>query len=321
MGRTRDSLKHQMRTAALDGIQGNDTRKAYRRACDAFSVWAKDQGIRDREEVTADVIQRYEEYLEQRPERYTPATIHAKLAAPCKAAGVSMQEIRKPKRTAGQIKRGRSETKTGRGERETADPRYRRLVELQRCTGIRRAELARLEGRDLIREGKQLYIMVRSGKGGKTQKQWILPEDRETVARIFEGVEETERVFSPEEMENHINLHGMRAQHAKKCYSYYVARVTGSVSAQTALRSVLLRRWESGHEELKERDRGRYSASRARFIADMDDRPYLLRGENRQKAEELGLPVEYCRLALMAVSVFHLSHWRLDVTTTNYLIQ
>lgn len=242
MGRTRDSLKHQMRTAALDGIQGNDTRKAYRRACDAFSVWAKDQGIRDREEVTADVIQRYEAYLEGRPERYTPATIHAKLAPVCKVAGISMKEIRKPKRTAGQIKRGRSETKTGRGEREAADPRYRRLVELQRCTGIRRAELARLEGRDLIRENGQLYVMVRSGKGGKDQKQWILPEDLETVARIFDGVGENERVFSPEEMSNHINLHSMRAQHAQQCYFYYVGLITRSESAQEALRGVLLRR-------------------------------------------------------------------------------
>lgn len=33
-----------------------------------------------------------------------------------------------------------------------------------------------------------------------------------------------------------------------------------------------------------------------------------------------GLLTEYNRLALMAVSVFHLSHWRLDVTVSNYLL-
>ena len=48
--------------------------------------------------------------------------------------------------------------------------------------------------------------------------------------------------------------------------------------------------------------------------------PYKLRGENRQKAIEQGKETEYNRLALMMVSVFHLSHWRLDVTVTNYLI-
>ena len=62
-------------------------------------------------------------------------------------------------------------------------------------------------------------------------------------------------------------------------------------------------------------------AQRERFVEDMDDRPYKLRGENLRKARALGLPEEYNRLALMCVSVLHLSHWRLDVTTTNYLVQ
>ena len=38
------------------------------------------------------------------------------------------------------------------------------------------------------------------------------------------------------------------------------------------------------------------------------------------KAEKNGLPVVYDRLAVMAVSVFHLSHWRCDVTVDNYLL-
>ncbi len=43
-------------------------------------------------------------------------------------------------------------------------------------------------------------------------------------------------------------------------------------------------------------------------------------GENKKLAIQKGLPTEYNRLALMAVSVFHLSHWRLDVTVSNYLL-
>ena len=68
-------------------------------------------------------------------------------------------------------------------------------------------------------------------------------------------------------------------------------------------------------------ERHRPGASRQRFIADItNEQPYKLRGENRQKAIELGKKTEYNRLALMMVSVLHLSHWRLDVTVTNYLI-
>lgn len=156
MGRAKDSLKHQIRTAALTGITDSDSLRAYKRACDAFSVWGKEQGIRNLQEVSQDVIQRYADYLASRPEEYTAA---------------------------------------------------------------------------------------------------------------------------------------------------------------------LLRRWDNGHMEMRKRDTGRYRAARRAFCEAMTDSPYLLRGENREKAIRLGLPTEYNRLALMAVSVFHLSHWRLDVTVTNYLIQ
>ena len=45
-----------------------------------------------------------------------------------------------------------------------------------------------------------------------------------------------------------------------------------------------------------------------------------LRGHNRKLAQQHGLPVWYDRLALLAVSIFHLSHWRHDVTVANYLL-
>ena len=58
-----------------------------------------------------------------------------------------------------------------------------------------------------------------------------------------------------------------------------------------------------------------------RFLRDItNDAPYVLRGKNREKAVSLGKPVTYNRLAMMMVSVFHLSHWRLDVTSVNYLV-
>ena len=321
MSRNKDSLKHQLRTAALSNITDNDSKRAYRRAVDAFSVWAKGQGIKDLSAVSADVIQRYEEYLEGRPEQYTAATIHAKLAPVCKAVGVNMAEIRKPKRTAGRIKRGRSDAK--RGAHEATLPKYARLVMLQKCLGIRRAELSRLTGDCLIRDDRgRMYIKVVGGKGGKSQNQFVLPKDRETVAEIFAGIAPEQRVFTDEEMKNHINLHRLRAEHAKECYQYYVqALEKHPETAHKALRASLLRRWENGHAEMKERAPEAYSKARKRFIEDMDDRPYMLRGENRKKAEQLGLPTTYNRLALMAVSVYHLSHWRLDVTSVNYLVQ
>ena len=57
-----------------------------------------------------------------------------------------------------------------------------------------------------------------------------------------------------------------------------------------------------------------------RWRQDQVEGEYKLRGETKRLAELHGLPVSYDRLAVMAVSIYHLAHWRLDVTVDNYLI-
>ena len=150
--------------------------------------------------------------------------------------------------------------------------------------------------------------------------QYILPDDVDTVRAIFADVTADQRVFSAEEMNNKINLHGLRAQHAQDCYYYYVEMFAQDPVSKERLREKLLRRWDEGHEKLKNSNYKKWESHRKKFVEDMDDRPYLLRGENLRKAQALGLPDTYNRLALMCVSVLHLSHWRLDVTVINYIV-
>ena len=326
MGRKSESLQHALLGRAMKEKENNNTETLYKKRIKIFVKWAKEQGCKRPEDITKDVVQAYEQVLETAPEGYAPATIHTYLSPVCAAAGVSMREIRKPKRTAGAITRGRDRAADGTrldrnpdGKRQEGQQKYARVVALQRVTGIRRAELGKLKGSDLIRKGNSWYVRVRRGKGGKEQLQFILPKDVETVRQIFEGVGPEDNVFSKEEMSNKINLHGLRAKHSKDCYGYYTGLLERQPEYADKLRAILLRRWDDGHEKLKEAD-PRWKAQRERFVRDMDDRPYKLRGENLRKARALGLPEEYNRLALMCVSVLHLSHWRLDVTTTNYLI-
>ena len=192
---------------------------------------------------------------------------------------------------------------------EAASGKYDRLLTLQRAAGIRRAELARLTGQDLVTdESGYTCVLVRRGKGGKSQLQRILPGDLDTVRPYFDG--SPDRIFTPAEMRNHIDLHGIRAEHARQCYAYYAAM---SGSDRQKLRQELAERYISAHPEP---DRV------ARFLRqiDRDNGLYRLRGASRDLAQAQGLPVEYDRLALLAVSVFHLSHWRLDVTVTNYML-
>lgn len=322
MSRNRDSLKHQLRVAAEYGkIRNTNTKHLYTRSFEKFAAWAKTRGIRDASAVTAEVIQNFEKSLEADPRAYSPATIHGYLAPLCKAAGVPMDAIRKPKRTAGRIRRSRRETANQQGKREAEKEENRRLIEFQKAVGIRRSELARLRGRDLIREGNQLYIYVERGKGGKRQKQWILPADRATVIKTFSDVGPEDPVFSRAEMANKIDLHALRADHARRCYEYYIEMLNRSPRGSERLRQALLTRFDTEHSRMRESDPESYARKRKKFIDDMRSAPYLLRGENKEKAEEAGQPIEYSRLALMAVSVFHLSHWRVDVTVTNYLIK
>lgn len=71
------------------------------------------------------------------------------------------------------------------------------------------------------------------------------------------------------------------------------------------------------HDPDHELDQAAYN----RFWLDMTRNQgiYQMRGDARKLAEELERPAIYDRVALMVVSVYHLAHWRLDVTVCNYL--
>ncbi len=93
--------------------------------------------------------------------------------------------------------------------------KYNRLVTFQKAVGIRRAELARLTATDLTTdESGYLCVYVAKGKGGKRQLQRLLPEDEGTVIEIFQNADPEQKLFSKEEMQNKIDLHGLRREHA-----------------------------------------------------------------------------------------------------------
>lgn len=313
MGRYR-SIQSTLIEAALKGITDNQTVTAYKKDSKLFAVYCKKQGVKRPDQLEGrekELLQSYEKELEAAG--YSPATIHRRLAAPCKGIGVNMSEIEKPKRTSGKITRSRNEKANRQGKKEATEERYSRLVTFQKAVGIRRAELSRLSATDLTTdESGYLCVYVAKGKGGKRQLQRLLPEDEETVIEIFQNADPKQKLFSKEEMQNKIDLHGLRREHAQKAYKYYADRLKNEPGYKYQLRKELAARYREFH---------RSGDSNKRFLHDiMNEEPYKLRGENRQKAIEQGKETEYNRLALMMVSVFHLSHWRFDVTVTNYLI-
>ena len=141
-------------------------------------------------------------------------------------------------------------------------------------------------------------------KGGKIQYQRILPSDIALVRSYFEEKDTDEYLFAQEEMENKIDLHHLRACQAKRAYLYYLNAIR-----DPAFKAQLIRELEV-----------RFASNGRELNHDQIDGIYYLRGLNRKFAQEHNLPTAYNRLALMAVSVFHLSHWRLDVTVCNYIL-
>lgn len=319
-----DSLSYTMTKNALSeksrdpahSISDRDTKRTYKAAIKRFCSWTKANGY------TRDaVLDNPQSYLQQfadslKARGLSAATIHTYLAPCCKGLNTPMQHISKPERAIGAITRSRG-GKNPRGRKDAEKPEYARLVAFQEAVGLRRAELEKLRGEDLQKRDGQLYIVARQGKGGKEQWQKILPRDAGIVAETFKGIGKDERVFSVDEMKNRIDLHGMRAAHARECYDYYATRIKQEPDYKSQLQEDLKAYFREHHDPDRELDQTAYN----RFCLDMTRNQgiYQMRGEAKKLAEANDRPTTYDRVALMAVSTLHLAHWRLDVTITNYL--
>ena len=313
-----DTLKHAMIKTIGSSTDYQQTFRQYRRDIEKFAKWAKEaHKIRLADQVTdpASRIMEYSEHLQG--QGLSANTVHRYLAPVCKGLNIPMDQIKKPKRAAETVTKTRNPLKNKRGQKDMKREENARIVSAARAIGIRKEELYALRGRDLTRD-EQGYICVHvaKGKGGKEQYQRILEKDAGTVREIFKGVPENGRVFSPHEIKSSakIPIHRLRAEHAREAYEYYV-RICADQAGREQIRRELLRTFQEHHPEGKKQRR------QERFLELMDKSGgvYRLRGENREIFEREGRPAEYDRVALMAVSVWHLAHWRLDVTARHYM--
>lgn len=314
------TLKYDMKVTALEGVTNDQTVKQYKARISDFSVWAKsEQGIRCSYEVMDPVslIKKYCEYLLEKD--FTPATVHTYLAPVCKGLNVNMDQIdNKPKRSAGKIIKTRNPDKNIRGQMEAINPRNNRVIAAQKCIGIRKSELMKLRGSALTTDvNGELCVKVISGKGGKDQMQVILPKDRSFITQLFKDLGPDDRVFTKDEKNGtaHVSLHSLRAEHAREAYGYY-EQIARTPQGREELKEKLINTFQAYHGKRN------IDKSLRNFQEDMvtNRGKYVLRGENRERAVAEGRPLEYDRVALLCVSVWHLSHWRCDVTVKNYML-
>ena len=255
-------------------------------------------------------VQDYADHLVQKG--LTASTIHTYLASVCLYLNVPLADMQKPTRHTSEYTRGRSfNQRTERKDNDIKNQKYAKTVQLQSVLGLRRRELMRLKKEDLcIDESGNPCVRIR-GKGGKWQLQRILPEDVAFVSEIFNQAKEGEKLFTEKDFRNKISYHTLRAEQAKRAYTYYEKQVA-TLGGRAELEAQIRARWTKYNL--------RKETKQPKFFDEKSIRgTYFLRGKNKQFAISHNLPWKYDRLALMAVSVFHLSHWRVDVTVASYL--
>lgn len=241
-------------------------------------------------------IQDYSDFLQEK--KLTASTIHTYLAGVCFVWDVPLDAIVKPLRHTSEFVRSR-------GKGGVLPDCSSRLGEIAKVVGCRRKDYVRLWGTDLrCDESGYLCVFIRRGKGGKQQLQRILPGDEELVRNYFNGTNDF--VFTKKELREVSDLHHLRALQAKRAYEYYCHRLETEPRYDEQLKSEIERRWRTYNKK--------------KWDPACVEGTYYIRGLNRKFAKEHGLALEYNRLALMAVSVFHLSHWRTNVAVANYLL-
>ena len=308
------TIKYEIKKTALKGKRNNNTVRLYLRAIDRFWRWAKAKGYRSLDQIP-DVAALIQEYvMDLTNQDYTASTIHSYVAPITCGLGFSKDEsraIRKPRRVAAENVRGR-----GPQHKDAQRPEFGRLVAFQAATGLRRAELAKLTT-DCLTEDESGYLCVdvRRGKGGKRQLQRILPGDEQIVLSTFTS-SVGRLVFTEDEMRNKIDLHKLRAEQARRAYRYYLDRIQTEPGYREQLIDELDSRYVALHTHPTVSGRQKYLSQ---ITTPKGKTTWDLTGENKARAERLGRPISYDRMALLAVSVFHLSHWRIDVTVSNYI--
>lgn len=311
-GKTASQLLFDDAKAFFEKYTNDLTRQAFLKNYRKYIYFCREQYACKTKGDCAAHIEDYAAHLQA--QGYTASTVHTYLAPVAVYHGVNLAEVDKPKRKTSAYTRGRSYNgKAKRSDNDILNEKFSRTVEFQKRVGLRRAELTRLKGGDLAKdESGHLCVVVRRGKGGKYQLQRILPNDEAFVEACFQGKAADEPLFERTEFRNKINYHYLRALQAQRAYRYYEKRVR-TKCGRAALTEEIYARWNRYNTSGKTGKPKRLDSKLLRGF-------YFLRGDNKQFAITHGLPTKYDRLTLLAVSIFHLSHWRNDVTAENYML-
>lgn len=316
MGKRRErkpTITQQIMAVVYDKLASHEhdlTRKQYGRQVKQYIKFCREQyDCKSFEDCSAH-IQNYSDHLQSM--HYSASTIHTYLASVCSVFEVNLGEISKPIRHTSDYIRGRNITWTD-AQNDLDNPKWSYIIEFQRRVGLRREELMHLTGQDLkYDESGHLCVFVHRGKGGKSQFQRILKADEALIRTYFENVDPNGRIFDEKYFKNDLNFHALRAEAARTYYKYLLKKMKEDPFYRKQLETEIKMRWNTMNMSK--------NGNPKPFLPTECLGTYTLRGKNRVLAQKKGLHLHYDKTALLATSIFKLSHWRNDVTVASYML-
>lgn len=226
-------------------------------------------------------------------------TIHDYLAAVCKTFGKYMGDYDHPIRHGVCLKDDPTKYNTKRGE-TTRD--------VALISGLRRRELGHLKVDDIKFIDCQTVHIFSIGKGGKHNRTVL--KGIIAVAKLKEYISRAEKMnnnFLLTKAEARVpdGLHYCRAMCAQITYNAVLQEMENDPAKRAEYIQKIKDEFKRCGRKLKENL----------------DKPYRLRGYNREAALSIGKPIVYDRVAAMYVSLFILHHFRTNTTILHYLVK
>lgn len=234
---------------------------------------------------------------------HSPATIHTRLSAVCKALGLNIADYDKP---------ARHYSKTIRSTYDAQNDDYNSIraetaLTVNRLLGLRRSELKRVRLNDINIISDDYAEVYTRGKGGKKNVNILITEDEVSQLKLYmiEAESQGREFLLPSDVFFDADLHHARAQRACDVYSAIYARIQANPACREYYKSEVKRAFEANGKKLRENL----------------DVPYRCRGENKKRLIKMGKKTIFDRVVVLYVSVFILNHYRSDTTVTHYLIK
>ena len=276
------------RVKAHTHTMSSKTRRNYLRACAAFDTWRKNESYSNKAVAKNPLfyVQEWRDYLLQTG--YSTGTVHTYIAGVCCGLGMPMSGIIRAGTSADKRK---SLGACARAQKALARKENADIVAFQAMVGGRRAALQRLTGADFVLdESGQWCVRFVHDKGGKSQLQRIAPEDVDKISTYFDSVALDELVF-PRQIDRNLDLHGLRAKHARREYARYV-KICSTPEGRAEMRKQLWARYKDPtygcKAWLSAQQRGDQAGMRRAeraFATEMADGTYYLQRANRPIAK------------------------------------